>query len=178
MRLLPTKQQSRVDNRYSTRIRIQNKSNGESGIGTTKFLGDGHVLKLQTSRIILMPKKILIVDDEEDILTYLSALFQDNGYETVTAGDGESAFEKALAEKPDLITLDLAMPEQSGVKTYRSYKETPELKDTPVIVITGVGEDMETYFKKMKNFANPEGFINKPIDSEELLSQVNNLVAE
>ena len=125
-----------------------------------------------------MQKKILIVDDEEDILTYLSALFQDNGFETVTAGDGETGVEKALAEKPDLITLDLAMPEQSGVKTYRTYKENSDLKETPVIVITGVGEDMETYFKKMKNFSNPEGFINKPIDPEELLRQVNNLISD
>ena len=125
-----------------------------------------------------MQKKILIVDDEEDILTYLSALFQDNGFETVTAGDGETGVEQALAEKPDLITLDLAMPEQSGVKTYRTYKENSDLKDTPVIVITGVGEDMETYFKKMKNFSNPEGFINKPIDPEELLRQVNNLISD
>ena len=121
-------------------------------------------------------KKILVVDDEQDIRMYLATLFEDHGFQTVTAQDGETAYEVAVAEKPDLITLDLAMPEQSGVKTYRSCMYSPELRDVPVIVITGVGENMEEYFKKMPNFPTPDGFVNKPIEPEELMAQVNALL--
>lgn len=121
-------------------------------------------------------KKILVVDDEEDILMYLATLFEDHGFQTVSAQDGEKAYEAAVAEKPDLITLDLAMPEQSGVKTYRNCKYSAETQEVPVIVITGVGENMEEYFKKMPNFPTPEGFVNKPIDPEELMAQVHALL--
>ncbi len=121
-------------------------------------------------------KKILIVDDEEDIRIYLATLFEDQGFSTVTAEDGEQAYEAVRAERPDLITLDLAMPQQSGVRTYRNCKHDPELGRIPVIVITGVGESMEEYFKKMPNFPTPEGFINKPVDSEELLQQAKALL--
>ena len=123
-------------------------------------------------------KKILVVDDEEDIRMYLATLFEDNGFRTVTAQDGEKAYKVAVAEKPDLITLDLAMPEQSGVKTYRNCKFSPELQEIPVIVITGVGENMEEYFKKMPNFPTPDGFVNKPIDPDSLMEQVKDLLEE
>ncbi len=121
-------------------------------------------------------KKILVVEDEKDISTYLTTLFNDNGYETITADDGISGFDVAKAEKPDLITLDMAMPDQSGVKTYRQYKDDDELKAIPVVIITGVGEDMHSFFKRLKGFADPEGFMAKPIDEKELLKMVNDLL--
>lgn len=123
-------------------------------------------------------KKILVVDDEKDILMYLATLFEDHGFQTVIAQDGEKAYEVAVAEKPDLITLDLAMPEQSGVKTYRNCKYSSEVNEVPVIVITGVGENMEEYFKKMPNFPTPDGFVNKPIEPDNLMEQVKDLLEE
>ena len=68
-------------------------------------------------------KKILIVDDDPDISEYLSTFFQDNGYATETAKDGVEAMEMVEAALPDLIALDITMPEKSGVRFYREMKE-------------------------------------------------------
>ncbi|UCG79705.1 MAG: response regulator, partial [Desulfobacterales bacterium] len=114
-------------------------------------------------------KKILVVEDEQDVLTYLTTLFQDNGYDTVSAVDGVEAFEKARTEKPDLISLDIVMPDQSGVRTYRQYKKDDELKDIPVIIVTALGDSMRSFLKRLGGFPEPEGFMTKPIDEEKLL---------
>lgn len=122
-------------------------------------------------------KKILIVDDEQDVLTYLSALFQDHGYETIIAEDGVQGFEQAKRQKPDLITLDITMPGQSGVRTYREYKQDDALKDIPVIIVTAIGDSMRSFLKKLRGFPEPEDFMNKPIDEEKLLKMVSDLLA-
>ena len=83
-------------------------------------------------------KKVLVVDDEEDIRLYISALLQDNGYEIITAENGKEGFEMAKKDRPDLITLDIAMPSQSGMRTFRLFKDSDELKAIPVIIITGM----------------------------------------
>ena len=64
-------------------------------------------------------RKILIVDDEPDVITYLETFFHDQGYGTLSAQDGKVGFAKARAEHPDLITLDISVPEESGVKMFR-----------------------------------------------------------
>jgi CheY-like chemotaxis protein len=120
-------------------------------------------------------KKILVVEDEKDVQKYLATLFEDNGYETISADDGLAGLEMAKTEKPDLITLDIAMPNQTGVRTYRQYKEVDDLKDIPVVIITGVGDSMQSFFAKLKGFSKPEGFMNKPIDERALLKMVNDL---
>ena len=125
-----------------------------------------------------LKKKILVVDDEKDVLMYLAAIFQDNGYETVLAEDGIQAFEKAKTEKPDLISLDITMPDQSGVRTYRQYKEDPELKDIPVIIVTAIGDSMRSFLKKLSGFQEPEGFMNKPVDPDELIKMTKDLLAD
>ena len=121
-------------------------------------------------------KKILVVDDEKDVLAYLTTLLEDNGYETISAEDGKKGFDIAKSEKPDLITLDITMPDQSGVRTYRYYKEDDELKDTPVIIVTAIGDEMRSFLKKLAGFPEPEGFMNKPIDAKELLKMISDLL--
>jgi len=123
-------------------------------------------------------KKILIVDDEPDVLTYLTALFQDNGYDTLTAGDGVTGFDLAKSELPDLITLDITMPDQSGVRTYRYYKGNDKLKNTPVIIITAIGDTMRSFLKKLAGFPEPEGFMTKPIEEDALLNLVSDLISK
>ncbi|MBA4367312.1 MAG: response regulator [Desulfobacterium sp.] len=123
-------------------------------------------------------KKILVVDDEQDVLIYLTALFQDNGYEVITAKDGVEGFDLAKKEKPDLITLDITMPDQSGVRTYRYYKGNDELKEIPVIIITAIGDSMRSFLKKLSGFPEPEGFMNKPIDEKTLLKMVSDLLGK
>jgi len=123
-------------------------------------------------------KKILIVDDEPDVLTYLTALFQDNGYDTLTAEDGVTGFELAKSELPDLITLDITMPDQSGVRTYRYYKGNDKLKNTPVVIITAIGDTMRSFLKKLAGFPEPEGFMTKPIEEDALLNMVSDLISK
>jgi len=121
-------------------------------------------------------KKILVVEDEEDVRTYITALFQDQGYEIITAENGKEGFELAKSEKPDLITLDIAMPSQSGMRTFRLFKDSEELKDIPVIIITGMGEDVNSFIKRLKGFSQPEGFMGKPIDKPKLIKMVSDLI--
>jgi CheY-like chemotaxis protein len=122
-------------------------------------------------------KKILVVDDEEDLRAYITALFQDQGYETVTAQNGTEGFELAKSEKPDLITLDIAMPSQSGMRTFRMFKDSEELKNIPIIIITGMGENVNSFIKRLKGFASkPEGFMGKPIDESKLTKMVSDLI--
>ena len=123
-------------------------------------------------------KKILVVEDEEDVLTYLTTLFQDNGYDTVSAVDGVEALDRARTEKPDLISLDIAMPDQSGLRTYRQYKKDDELKDIPVIIVTALGDSIRSFLKRLGGFPEPEGFMTKPIDKEKLLKMVADLLSE
>jgi len=122
-------------------------------------------------------KKILIVDDEQDLLTFLSALFRDNGYDIVTAVNGVEGFGLAREEKPDLITLDMTMPEQSGVRTYRDLKADPELQRIPVIIITAIGDEMKSFLDRRRQIPEPEGFMAKPVDKEELLEMIAGLLA-
>ncbi len=128
-------------------------------------------------------KKILVVDDEPSVVTYLEALLQDNGYETVSASDGLEGMEKARKEKPDLITLDISMPKESGVRFYRDLRGDAELAGTPVVIVTGVTgyggrpEDFQKFISSRKHIAPPEGFVAKPIEQEELLKAVSGLLS-
>ncbi len=123
-------------------------------------------------------KKILIVDDEEDILTYFEAIFNDYGFDTVLARDGIEGFERAKSEKPDLIALDITMPKQSGLKIYRQFKDFPELKNIPVIIVTAVDDFLEIFLDDLKEYATPEGIFYKPIDPEKLLKLIVEILSD
>jgi CheY-like chemotaxis protein len=120
-------------------------------------------------------KTVLIIDDEQDVLTYLTALLEDNGFATVTANNGAEAMEKVKAAPPDLITLDITMPEQSGVRFYRDMKESDQYKGIPIIIITGVSGDFERFISTRKQVPPPEGYIQKPIDNDKLLELAKKL---
>lgn len=84
------------------------------------------------------PKKILVVDDDPDIVEYLVNIFRDRGYDTCCASGGVQATEMLIKENPDLITLDLEMPEEWGPRFYNRYSRMPEYKHIPVVVISGL----------------------------------------
>lgn len=117
-----------------------------------------------------MSKKILIVDDDKEIRSYMTDLFTDNGFEVVTADDGKAAFDMVASEKPDLITLDLEMPGEWGPRFYRKLTQHDELKRIPVIVVSGLTANKYAIPKAVAS-------LNKPFDADELLSLVREHVA-
>ena len=128
-------------------------------------------------------KQVLVIDDEPDVVTYLSMLLEDNGFETVTAANGIEGMEKAKENHPDLICLDITMPEQSGIRFYRNLKEDAELSHIPVVVVTAVtgkGGDpvpFKEFLSSRTVVPPPEGFFSKPIVREEFLTEVNRILA-
>ena len=128
-------------------------------------------------------KRILTIDDEPDERIYLTTVLEDNGYETDMAEDGNEGMEKVRAAPPDLITLDITMPEKSGVKFYREIRKDPELGKIPIIVITGVtglggnSEEFHKFLSTRKHTPPPDGFIPKPVDREKLLETVRALLS-
>jgi len=116
------------------------------------------------------------VDDEQDIRTYLSTLLGDQGYETIQAKDGEEAMQKTQAGPPDLITLDISMPEKSGIRFFREMKTDERWKNIPIIVVTGVSEEFKTFISSRHKIPAPEGFVSKPINQEEMLNLVHSLL--
>lgn len=131
------------------------------------------------------PKKVLIIDDEESIVQYLELLLQDNGYTTLTAADGAEGMAKAQADPPDLICLDITMPEKSGVRFYRELRDSDneKLNRIPVFVVTavtGYGGDSDAFKRFLdtrSQFPPPERFFSKPIDREEFLRAVQEVLS-
>ncbi len=124
-----------------------------------------------------MSKKILIVDDEADVRTYLEVLFQENGYETALASDGDEAMPMVKEFKPDLISLDIIMPHESGQKFYRELVKDPDFSKTPVIICSGVTRYKELFSRDHRTMPKPFAFIEKPIDKDELLNKVKEAVS-
>jgi len=130
-----------------------------------------------------MAKKILIVDDEPDMVAFLATLLEDNGYETVSAADGEEAMEKVKADKPDLISLDLLMPNKTGIKMFRELRKDDMLNSIPVVMVTGFGKDdvPQMDFKKWikeRAVKPPEAYIEKPVDRELFLGEISKALGQ
>jgi CheY-like chemotaxis protein len=110
-------------------------------------------------------KKILIVDDDPMFIDYLTTLFEDNGYATFSARDVKEGLDVAREEIPDLITLDLEMPEEWGPRFYRKMSQEKSLKNIPVIVISGLSGGDHAISKAL-------AYLSKPFDRKELLKIV------
>jgi CheY-like chemotaxis protein len=137
-----------------------------------------------------MPKRILIVDDEPDAISYISSVLEDNGYEYLSAENGEEGLELARKEKPDMILLDLIMPEKSGMLMFQELKKDPELGRIPVIVVSGASEalgvDLRNFMIKQPlrgrqkvvettgetEFTEPNAYVEKPVDPSELIKVI------
>ena len=114
---------------------------------------------------------VLLVDDEPHVVKYLTIFFEDNGYETCSAADGEEALEVLRRERPDLVTLDLQMPNETGTRFYRNMTKDKEFKDTPVIVISGIPGRHLAVSKHVAVFE-------KPIDRDALLAATRQTIGE
>jgi CheY-like chemotaxis protein len=117
----------------------------------------------------LAGKKILVVDDEPDIRTFLTTLLQDHGMVTCTAENGVQALDVARKECPDLITLDMSMPEKSGVKVFREVQGDPALAGIPVVIVTGVSRDFEGFIRSRSQVEPPAGYIAKPLTEDDVI---------
>jgi CheY-like chemotaxis protein len=116
-----------------------------------------------------MLKKILVVDDEPHIVKYLTAFLEDSGYETCSAANGEEALEVLKRERPDLVTLDLQMPNETGTRFYRNMVKTKEFRNLPVIVISGIpGRHLAV--------SKPIAVFEKPIDRQALLEAIKKAI--
>lgn len=122
-------------------------------------------------------KLILVVDDEPDTVTGLTTLFEDNGFATITAENGEEAFDKAKSEQPDLITLDITMDKQSGMRALKNLQSDEKTKDIPIIIVTGVSPELKGFIEKTKGVKMPAGFMEKPVDREALVKKAIDLTS-
>jgi CheY-like chemotaxis protein len=135
-----------------------------------------HIVQADTARSeeTLRGFRILVVDDEEDIRTFLLTVFADAGAEICEACDGREAVKIAHARTPDLITLDLSMPGRDGIEAFCDLRSTPGLEEIPICIVTGHPEMRSLIYDR--STSPPEGFLSKPVDPKELLSTVRRIL--
>ena len=115
-------------------------------------------------------KRILIVDDELSILVPIKFLLEKNGYQVIQAGDGITGIEKAGESRPDMILLDIQLPEMDGYTVARKLKSNPQFSDTPIVAVTSyamVG-DRERVLE-----SGCTGYIEKPINPETFVEEIS-----
>ena len=125
-----------------------------------------------------MAKRILIIDDEKDMRVYLSALFKKAGYEVAAASNGEEGVELARSFGPDLITLDVLMPRKSGVRAYRELRSSPDTRDTPVVILTGLTKQEDFFGDELGSVKEPDAIVVKPVDREAFLETIKGVIGE
>ncbi|MDO8790026.1 MAG: response regulator [Sulfuritalea sp.] len=120
-----------------------------------------------------MAKKILIADDEPNIVISLEFLLKREGYEVVVAHDGVEALARVRAERPDLAILDVMMPQRNGFEVCQDLRQDPEFKDLRIMMLTAKGRDTEV----SKGLAlGADVYMTKPFSTRELISRVKTLI--
>ncbi len=128
-----------------------------------------------------MQKKVLVIEDESDILIYLMTLLDDHGFDASTLEADDSLVESIRSDKPDLIVLDVMMPQRSGVSIYKELRSCKDFDAVPVVILSGFAPDgnrMSSGFKRMMQDATlppPNGFLDKPVDVDVFISLVRQL---
>ena len=120
------------------------------------------------------PKKILAVDDEKSIVMVIRVNLEFEGYEVMEAYDGVQALELIAEEKPDLIVLDIMMPEMDGWKVLSHIRENPETEDLPVVMLTALTQDRDIEEATM---LGADVYLTKPFEPEELVLTVKRMLA-
>ena len=117
--------------------------------------------------------KVLVVDDSPTDLKLMIQPFLNQGYELVTATDGEEALKKAQTEQPDLMVLDVIMPKINGFKVCRQIKGSAELKNIKIILLTSRNQESDKFWGKKQG---ADAYITKPFTGEDLLSTAAGLL--
>lgn len=122
-----------------------------------------------------MKKKILLVDDEKDLVTAVSFRLTAEGYDVISALDGQSALDTAKREKPDLIILDLMLPKVNGYKVCGLLKADMRYSRIPIIMFTARVQEAD---KKMGEEAGADAYITKPFEAAALLARIKEFLGE
>ena len=132
-----------------------------------------------------MGRKILIIDDEPDIVTYLRMLLEDQGYTVISATDAQAGMEMARKQKPDLICLDIMMPKRSGLSLYKDFKMDEELRTIEIIIVSALAGAAYGFkgakFRKLvpdKSIPEPAAIFEKPVNVGKFIDYINSLLGE
>jgi DNA-binding response OmpR family regulator len=149
-----------------------------------------------------MSKKVMIIDDDENAVKFLSVVLSENGYESYAAYDGREGMDKLLETKVDLIVLDVMMPKRTGFVLFKQLKKNDDLKDIPVLMLTGVAASLQDFDSEADDtFARPydslrdklratiqemredgdvkpEMFVDKPVDPDSFIAKIKELIGE
>ena len=147
-----------------------------------------------------MAKQVLVVDDDQNSVKFLSVVLSENGYDPVCAYDGNEGLQKIQQAAPDLIVLDVMMPKKTGFVLFKQLKKDERYKRIPVLMLTGVSgvlDEMESHkeetfekpydslretLKKQiremreEGLIRPEMFVDKPVDPDDFIAQVQRLI--
>lgn len=122
-----------------------------------------------------MPKKILLVEDEPDILSMVKMRLEATGYTVITATDGNTSYNKAKSEFPDLIIHDLMLPDMDGYQVCRLLKFDPKYKHIPIIMLTAKSQDID---RELGLKVGVDYYMTKPFETKELLDKIKELLKE
>jgi two-component system alkaline phosphatase synthesis response regulator PhoP len=127
-----------------------------------------------------MPKKILIVDDDPDLVEAVSMILESKNYNVAAAYGGLEGLEKAKTEKPDLIVLDVMMPDKDGYAVCKEMKADPNLSKIPVLLLTAVVSKIPTthYTQQMGLETEADDYIDKPVEPAELVKRIEALLSK
>jgi two-component system alkaline phosphatase synthesis response regulator PhoP len=120
-------------------------------------------------------KRILIADDEEDVVTTLQFTLEKEGYHCLTAYDGKEALDKAKRENPDLILLDIMMPKMNGYEVARLLKFDERYKHIPIVMLTARTQEKD---KEVGHETGADMYITKPFEMDDLVSTVHNILKQ
>ena len=125
-------------------------------------------------------KKVLLVDDDMEFCEAAKLLLESRGYEVPTANDGKEGLDKTRSERPDLVILDVMMPEMNGYDVCVVLKADPELKQIPVVLLTGVDQKIfkTAYTQYMGLMTEADDYIAKPVEPEELVRRVEDFLGK
>ena len=147
-----------------------------------------------------MGKRVMVIDDDENAVKFLSVLLSDNGYEPITAHDGREGLKKIEENKVDLIVLDVMMPKKTGFVLFKELKRREEYKEIPILMLTAVAASLteldaqkedtserpydslrETLRKAIQEMresgeVRPEMFVDKPVDPDAFIRKVRELI--
>jgi len=121
-----------------------------------------------------MTRKVLIADDEENIVISLEFLLKREGFEVLVAGDGEAALQMVAEHHPDLVLLDVMMPKRNGYEVCQRMRERPEWRGIKIVMLSAKGRDVEV----SKGVSlGADLYVTKPFSNAELVAQINALLA-